>query len=523
MTQEHTLTLGDYLSVLRSRLRIVVLVAVLLAAAAAIFARAQPHLYRASADVLVNRQSVALALAGSLNPYTKADADRLMQTQASLAASEEVASRTLVTLGIDDVSPNELLRHTVVKPVRNTDLLRFSVSGGNPASAKLLATAFARQFTLWRTEIDIAPLIAAREGLEAELRGLDLSQETDRERSGQLYEALERLRQLGSAEVGITQLVQPAVTAHEVAPSQLSYAALGFAIGLLVGAVAAFVAEAVDRRVRSGEELGRVLSLPVLTHVPATPRRIRNRRAIASLEEPGGAEAESYRILRMNVEFFTLAHDAHVFMVTSALPREGKSTVAANLAVSFARAGKRVAIADLDLRAPSLGKLFASSVDATGLELASHPGVSDVVLGDAVLGDALVRVPLPIRRGNHEEVAPGMLDLLVAGAPELDPGQFVTSPRLAGLIERLGERFDIVIVDTPPMLGTSDAMAVSAHADGVLVVMRGTRLRLRLAEELASRVARSPARPFGVVAVGQEGHAFYTRDTTRVRQAVAVR
>ena len=520
---QHTPTLGDYLSVLRSRLWLIVFAAVLLAAAAATYALAQPRLYQASAEVLVNRQSVASALAGSVNPYTKADADRLLQTQAKLAASEEVASRTLVALGIDELSPNGLLRHTVVKPVPNTDLLRFSVSHRNPVSAKLLATAFARQFTLWRAEIDSAPLIAARERLEAELHGLDLSRETDRRRFGRLSEAIERLRQLESAGVGITQLVQPAVTAHEVAASPVSYAALGFAIGLLLGAVAAFVAEAVDTRVRSGEELGHVLSLPVVTHVPASPRRIRNQRAIASLEEPGGTEAESYRVLRTNIEFFTLEHDAHVLMVTSALPREGKSTVAANLAVSFARAGRRVAIADLDLRVPSLDKFFTSSANATGSDLASHPGVSDVVLGNAALGDALIRIPLPIRRGNHEESAPGTLDLLVAGAPELDPGEFVESPWLAELIERLGERFDIVIVDTPPMLGGSDAMAVSAHVEGILVVMRGTRLRLRLAEELASRIARSPARSFGVVAVGQEAHAFYSKDTMRLQQDSAVR
>ena len=136
-------------------------------------------------------------------------------------------------------------------------------------------------------------------------------------------------------------------------PKTLRNVVLGLVVGLVLGLGLVFLREALETRARTAEEVSaRLGGLPLLGRVPEPPRRLRRAGRLVMLEEPASVQAEAFRMLRAKLDFVTLDRDVRTIMVTSALEQEGKSTTVANLAVAFARAGKRVALVDLDLRRP---------------------------------------------------------------------------------------------------------------------------------------------------------------------------
>ncbi len=220
------------------------------------------------------------------------------------------------------------------------------------------------------------------------------------------------------------------------------------------------------------------------------------------LAKPGSPDAEGFRMLRTNLEFARIGRDIKSVMVTSAVQSEGKSTTVANLAVAFARAGSRVVLVDLDLRRPTLERVFA---------LSPGPGLTDVTLGRATLKDALRLVELPaptLSKGNGQLVngrSPGRLEVLRSGLLPPDPGEFVTSPRVAELLQGLRDRADIILIDAPPVLQAGDTMSLSSAVDALFLITRMPLVRRQMLDGLKRAMAASPALVLGVVLTGQQG------------------
>jgi succinoglycan biosynthesis transport protein ExoP len=225
------------------------------------------------------------------------------------------------------------------------------------------------------------------------------------------------------------------------------------------------------------------------------------------LAQPKGANAEAFRMLRTNLAFALLEKaDERVILVTSAVEQEGKSTTAANLAIAEARAGHRVALVDLDLRRPYLDRFFG---------LTHAEGITDVALGTISLERALHRVDLvvgePITNGRaalpegNGRADSGSLDVLVAGPLPPDPGEFVGTKKLTEILARLRAAYDLVIVDTPPVLRVGDALTLSAHADALLLITRVNVVRRPMLRELRRALDTTPAPKLGFVATGSGG------------------
>jgi capsular exopolysaccharide synthesis family protein len=190
-------------------------------------------------------------------------------------------------------------------------------------------------------------------------------------------------------------------------------------------------------------------------------------------------------------------------MISSAARAEGKSTTAANLAVTYARAGRRVVIVDLDLRLPALDRFFG---------LQDRPGLTHVILGRVNLEEALVPIPLldsDAKGPSGNGAIGGLLEALPAGALPPNPAEFARSPALADILRRLEELADVVIVDAPPLLGLSDAVALTANVDALIVVTKLSTARRPVLAELHRVLDATPVVKLGVIATGMPVEQTY--------------
>ena len=499
--------LSHYLRVIRRGAWIVILTAGLVTGLAIVTSRSQEKVYEASAEVFL---SGARNLPPNITdvPQVYSDPVRAAETQARLARVPEVAERAVDTIRFRGVTAQDLLGSSFVTPNADADILTFTVSDGDPTTAAALATAYARAFTEYRRRLDTQSIVQAQHQLEERLAALE---EDGGKRSG-LYRELSRndqeLRTFEALQGSNTALIRTGGDTVQTQPKTTRNATLALVLGLVLGTALAFVRDALNTRVRSAEEVHERLGVPLLGRIPLLPKRLVSDNGVAMLTDPRAPETEVFRILATNLGFANLDRGAKTIMVTSAIRGEGKSTTLANTAVALARAGSKVALVDLDLKRPALGHLF-------GLRRRSVPGIADVVLGSVQLNEALVRIP--IIGGDEREAGArpgsgdGALAVLQTGPVPPNTADFVTSGRLGAVLDELAETCDLVLIDAPPILQVSDAMALTAKVDALLVVTKLSAIRRPALNELRRVMEHAPITKLGFVLTGvraQEGYGY---------------
>ncbi|MBA3735465.1 MAG: hypothetical protein H0W90_09775 [Actinobacteria bacterium] len=491
----------------------------------------QPRLYSASAEVLLSTQNLATQLNGIPDPNIYQSPDRTAQTQALLARVPEVAMRTVQAAGVR-LSSDSFLANSSVTPKTNANLLDFTVQDHSRMLATRLAGTYAEQFVRYRQRLDTRALHTAR--TEVQQRIAKLSSAGDK--SSPVYQSLitkdEQLATMEALQGSNASVVRTPSNAAQVQPKPVRNGILGLALGVALGIGLAFLREALDTRLRSADDIAERLGMPLLARLPAPPRGLRKKDRLVMLAEPAKASSEAFRMLRTNLDFVRLDNAAKSIMVTSSVEREGKSTTVANLAIALARGGERVALLDLDLRRPFLSRFF---------DLDRQPGVTEVAIGRAHLEGALVQVNLGEagERGGltrpaagNGRAAPtssgGSLHVLAAGVIPPNPGEFVGSDALATILDELQPRFDTILIDAPPALQVGDAIALSRHVDGIIVVVRLNVARRPLLNELHRQLSSSPAAKLGFVltaAESEEGYGYgrgYYYETPQTQEEVSV-
>jgi polysaccharide biosynthesis transport protein len=537
--------LSDFLAILRRRAWLIVIVLVITPTAAIVLSSLQTPLYRATAKVLVNRANIVSAITNVTDPSTLGnDPTRFLTTQSDIARSPRLVSQVVDAAGVPGVTVGSLLADSNVTAASDADILEISVDNTNQRSAIRLANAYAQEFTTFKTDLDTARINDALTTLKARIKALAAGGVSPTSPSyATLLQYQSQLETVGKLLANNTQVLNDAA-AEKIRPRKKRDALLSVILGVVVAVGLALLAETLDRRVREEKEIEESLGLPLLARVPRPPRRLRKANQLVMLAEPTSPESEAFRKLRTHIDFLNLEKHARAIMVTSTVGQEGKSTTIANLAIAFARNGRRVALVDLDLRRPFLDKFF---------RFKPAPGVTDVVMKHATLEESLRPIALtraapslnPSRGANPVEylrggfgvrgrnrlpevtaaagVGPssngrssieGVLNLLPAGSAPSDAGEFVGNEGIAEIMESLRQQFDYVFIDAPPVLAVGDAMTLSAQVDAIFAV---TRLRIvprPLLHELSRHLEACLADKLGFVLTGAEleqgyGYADY--------------
>jgi Mrp family chromosome partitioning ATPase/capsular polysaccharide biosynthesis protein len=504
-------TLTDYLAIFRRRLWIVALPLVLVPGVSLALSASQKPLYQASAEIYVQRGDIINRdLTGA-----EFDAVRYLKTKASIARAPKLAERVVADAGVSGMTTGLFLSSSSVTPNPDADLLEVAVTNPGPQSAVRLVNTYANGITKYLTELNTAQINDALDNVRASITALRaqgvglgspayaalLQQQTELETNGKLA-------------ASNTQVLRSAVRAEKIRPRTRRNAILGLLLGGFLGVGLVFLAEALDKRVRTEREVEEALGIPLLGRIPKPDRRLEKAGNLVMLAEPRSIGAEPIRKLRTNIEFMNLERNARTIMVTSSVQREGKSTTIANLGVALARAGRRVVLVDLDLRRPYLNRF---------LMVPSAPGITDVVLGRLDLTAALRAVPIPAaearagRRGeardamqpatnstNGHRRLDGVLNVLPAGTLPPDAGEFVGTESVGKILASLGEQFDYVLIDAPPLLAVGDAVSLSAAADAMFVIVRLNVVHRGMLKELARLLEGCPAEKLGYVLAGAE-------------------
>ncbi len=268
---------------------------------------------------------------------------------------------------------------------------------------------------------------------------------------------------------------------------------LTLAMGLGCGIGFALLRDKLDQRVRSAEEIASLLGLPVVGVVPHMKRGLTPlARAQAVHWDPMSEVSEAYRAVRTAVHFGVPAGQARTIVVTSPTPGDGKSTLASNLAISMAQAGKRTLLLDADFRRPVQHRMF---------ELKDESGLTAVLAGHEPLAKAIRRT-----------VVEG-LDLLPAGPLPLNPSELLNGESFAGILEELSQKYDHIVLDCPPVIAVTDARILGAVCDLSLLVLRAGKTTRQGAELARAGLMSVGSRLLGVVVNdvprGEEQYGYY--------------
>lgn len=482
--------LRDYLRVVRDQRLLIVLAVILCAAAAFALAARQSAVYQAQASLFFADPSQDLELLGS----TPAP-DQTAQQRGAINA--EIVNRPEVAIQVKKALRSPLSIPQLQSEVSGTQELRtgfvlVTARSGDPREAQRVANEFARQAAAQATK-------DARQRFEGAARALQPRLRRFRRAGDSVAYSL--LQQRIASLQTLRDVAKPAtigrfsdVPTSPVAPRPVRNTILGVIIGLVLGLVAAFVRDSLDVRLRGSDEISEHMGLPLIGHVSADAL---GHAGLAAHDGAAvsGPDIETFRILRANLEFLNVDRNLRCVAVTSALPEEGKSTVAASLAAASAAAGRSTLLVECDLRRPSLsGRL--------GIE--REPGLVDFLAGHAAPADILKPVSLvePNGRNGDGPADAHALVCIPAGAPSPRPAELLGSERFGTFIGEVKQAYDLVILDTSPVLSVVDTLELLPLTDGVIVCVRARRTTRDQASAARAALARVPGRPTGLVVTG---------------------
>jgi succinoglycan biosynthesis transport protein ExoP len=422
--------LRDYPRIVRKRAWLIIAATLLCTVTAFVTSLATIPIYQGTAKLLVVAKTDPSG--GTSSAYEGALlSQQLVKSFAQILESRATAEAAL-RLDPQPFTPRQLQAKIHAEPVTETLLINLSVDDTDPARAKRLTNSIARAF------IRTVPNLQSGSALRV-------------------------------------SMVEPALTPTQpVRPRTRLNVALGLVLGLMLGIGLAFLREFLDRTIKTPEEL-EAAGVAVVGTIPPFKAA---KQPIPVAAEPRTPAAEAFRKLRTNFAFLGVDRQSLCCVVTSPGAADGKSTVAANLAIALTQAGQRVALVDADLRKPSLHRVFG---------LHQRIGTTTVLLDQADALDAL------------QQPSPDLPAVLTSGQLPPNPSELLGSRRMQHLLEELRSIFDVVLVDCAPLLPVTDPMVVSRFADGILLIARAACTTRDQMQTARAACAKAGATVFGSV------------------------
>jgi non-specific protein-tyrosine kinase len=495
------LDLRHDLASLRAKLPLILAIVVIAAGVSFGYSSLQPKVYAADATLVVG-QSLS-----SVNPdYTALLASQsLSTTYATVATTRPLLQNVIESLGLPGTT-DDLGRRVSASAAIGSTILTITAQDGDPAQAAAIANALAseliaaspavqgRQTGVQKfVDADLQATQAQIQAAQAEantLGGLTTRTAVQDARLATLQAELTSLQGtyatlLGfssSGSANLLSIIQPAVApAGPISPRPLLNALLAIVLGLLLAASVVFLLAYLDDTVQTPEAVEELTGLPTLGTVlrMAGDGNRSEMYRLVTLVYPRSAAAEAYRTLRTNVDFTAVDDPIRTLLVTSAVPSEGKTVTASNLAIAFALAGRRVLLVDADLRRPSIHTIF---------NLPNTEGLSTLLFSDEANVDLIAHSNL------HER-----LRILTSGPLPPNPAELAGSERMRRVFERIKATADLLIVDSSPLQAVTDSAILSSYLDGTLLVIDSSRTHRATIRQAREALAKANARVIGVV------------------------
>jgi capsular exopolysaccharide synthesis family protein len=425
----------EYIEVVRERWRSIVAGLLLGLLVGGALIYLVPPRYSTAVTVLVAAQSNNV---GGTTSDTGEISSQRLSTYVELLGSKRLASGVISDLGLP-TTPGELANRITVTTTPDSLLLTATVTDASPGQVIRIANDLADQFIKNVAEIE---------------------------------QPSDPTRQPAVIAKTFEQAQPPA---QQVAPRPVLYLALGAVVGLLLGFAAALLRHALDFRVKSRRQVEEALGVPVLGTIGRDPKIPSS--PLVMYGAPYTPLAEAFRQLRTNVQFVDVDRRHKVILVTSATSGEGRSTTVCNLGLALAEAGQRVLIVDADLRSPSIERILG--VDGP-------TGLTDVLVNRISVERALLAI------------AP-TLDVLPSGLLPPNPSELLGSNRMVNLLAALRGKYDVVLVDSAPLIPVTDAAVLAPRVDGVLVLVRHGRTVVKDLQAAKEALDAVSARVLGAV------------------------
>lgn len=433
------MTLQDYIRILHKHWILILVTTLVGIGAGATVSLLTTPTYQASTRLYVSVRTAEGAATGDL-VQGSTFARQVVASYVDVIGTAIVLEPVIEELGLD-MSVGQLARNVTATSAANTVMIDITASADSPQRAADIANATGASFTrVAQDELD-SP------GGEAE-----------------------------NSPIRITT-VQPAMApGAPVSPRVPVNLALAGILGLALGLGIAVLRTVLDTRVHSLHDIEQITPKPLLGGIAYDPEA--SSRPLIVHADPRNPRAESFRTLRTNLQFLQVGEGSRAFVVSSAGPSEGKSTTTANLAISLAETGARVALLDGDLRLPKV---------ATYMGIEGGVGMTDVLIGKVELVDALQRW------GRTQ------LYVLPAGKVPPNPSELLGSTAMDRLLEMLGEHFDYVLIDAPPLLLVTDAAVVSKKTKGVILAAASGQTKKAALQAAVRTLETAGAELLGVV------------------------
>lgn len=504
------LDLRQLLRIAQRRGWIIVVLALIAGAAAYVDASRDTPMYRASATMLVSRPP-SVGLVDARAPYSE---ERILLTYEMMITSDAMRELVADALGVESL-PTGISASTIP----DTQLMVITSTDADPDRAALVANTVVTEFQDYVTAQALERATVARSGLAGQVEALEgrlsevdsdiLSLNTPENVDDVIIQqrivdlGLERSRinqalidlntqavTLDSTMLANTaqvELYDPAIAPGSAfAPVPRSAMSRGLMAGLLLGIAVVALLEYLDNTVKPERPMHRLMGAPLLASVPMMRLRSGSEQ-LFTVDQPASHASESIRLLRTNLEFAAATKPINLVAVTSPGAGEGKSTVCANLAVAMAQAGKRTVLIDADLRKPTQQQIFGIS-NARGLT-------------------TLLTDPAKPWTGQAVSVAPLGLRVITSGPIPPNPSDLVSSARFEALLGQIKSEVDLVIIDSPPVLAASDALAIASHTDGVILICQSHVTRVDALRHAARSIDQGGIRVIGGVLNQQKGAA----------------